>query len=66
MTIESEIRDGDDVLSRARVVAVFFDPEHPAARATVRTRCARRCWPRCPDRRRRVYSRVLTMTARRR
>ena len=27
MTIESEIRDGDDVLSRARVVTVFFDPE---------------------------------------
>lgn len=27
MSIESEIRDGDRVLSRARVVAVWFDPE---------------------------------------
>ena len=26
-TIESEIRDGDTLLSRARVVMVFFDPE---------------------------------------
>ena len=35
MTIESEICDGDTVLSRARVVMVFFDPEtrrpHPTA-----------------------------------
>ena len=27
MTIESEIADDDDVLARARVVTVFFDPE---------------------------------------
>jgi acyl-CoA thioester hydrolase len=27
MTIESEICDGDTVLSRARVAMVFFDPE---------------------------------------
>ncbi len=27
MTIESEICDGDTVLSRARVVVVFFDRE---------------------------------------
>ena len=30
MTIESEIRDGDTLLSRARVVIVFFDPRRPA------------------------------------
>ena len=38
LVIESEICDGDTVLSRARVVLVFFDPRHPAGARPRRSR----------------------------
>ncbi len=40
MTVESEIRDGERVLSRARVVMVFFDQETAAAGERRRRACA--------------------------
>ena len=42
MTIESEICDGEAVLSRARVVMVFFDPRQPGRRRR-RTPTGRGC-----------------------